>query len=138
VLLCGIALVAMPRRKEPAMSDFEKIQGTWALVSGERHGKAFSAEVVQGVTLEFNQDTLSTKNRGHVSEAKFTLHPGTTPKGIDLDMQGSIGQGIYQLQEDTLTILHGEVGEIRPTEFDPKQTPRMTLLCLTRSDPCHK
>ena len=117
------------------MNDHKSIEGTWALVSGERHGKAFSDEVVKAVSLEFSQDTLATKNKDRVSKAKFKLHPDTTPKGIDLDMDGNIGLGIYKLDGDALTILHGEVDDTRPTEFDPKQTPRLTLLVLKRSKP---
>ena len=117
------------------MKDYEEIQGTWALVSGERHGKAFSDEVVKGVQLEFSQDALSTKNKDHVSTAKFKLHSDTVPKGIDLDMDGSVGLGIYELDGDTLTILHGEVKNSRPTEFDPKGTPRLTWLVLKRCKP---
>ena len=115
------------------MNDQENICGTWALVSGERHGKAFSDEVVKAVTLEFSQDTMATRNKDRVSKAKFKLYSDTTPKGIDVDMDGSVGKGIYKLDGDTLTILHGEVEDKRPTEFDPKQTPRLTLLVLKRN-----
>ncbi len=135
VVLCGVALAADPPEEFPAIDDHEQIQGTWALVSGERHGKAFSAELVKAVTLEFSQDTLSTKNKDRVNKAKFKLHPATTPKGIDLDMDGSIGLGIYKLEGDSLTILHGKVNDKRPTEFNPKQTPRLTLLVLKRGKP---
>ena len=135
LVLCGVSLAAKPKKGEPAMKDYEEIQGTWALVSGERHGKVFSDEVVKAVSLEFSQDTLATKNNDRVRKAKFKLHPDSMPKGIDLDMDGSIGLGIYKLNGDTLTILHGEVDDTRPTEFDPKQTPRLTLLVLKRSKP---
>jgi uncharacterized protein (TIGR03067 family) len=133
LVLSGISAVAESRKGEPAMSDYERIQGRWVLVSGERHGKEFSADVVKGVTLEFSQDTLSTHNRDRVSTAKFKLHSETAPKGIDMDMDGSTGRGIYKLDGDTLTILHGEVQDDRPTEFDPRKTPRLTLLQLKRN-----
>jgi uncharacterized protein (TIGR03067 family) len=116
------------------MNDAKNIQGSWVLVSGERHGQAFPDEVVKAVTLEFSEDTLATKTKDRVFKAKFKLHPDTTPKGIDLDMDGNLGQGIYKLNGDALTILHGEVGDERPTAFDPNQTPRLTLLVLKRSE----
>jgi uncharacterized protein (TIGR03067 family) len=134
-VLYGLSLAVQPRNEDPVVNDEKKIQGTWLLVSGERHGKAFSDEVVKGVQLEFSQDVLSTKNRDRVSRAKFKLHPDTTPKGIDLDMDGNVGLGIYKLEGDTLTILHGEVGDERPTGFGPKQTPGLTLLRLKRRTP---
>src|SRR6185436_6476851 len=106
IVLCSVSFAAEPKNKDRMMNDNECLQGTWELVSGERHGKAFPQTVVIGVRLEFSGDTLLTKNKDHVSKAKFTLHSDTMPKGIDLDMDGSIGHGIYQLDGDTLTILH--------------------------------
>jgi uncharacterized protein (TIGR03067 family) len=132
---CGLCIAAKPMNKELTMKDEEAIQGVWILVSGERHAKAFSDDVVNAVSLELSADVLSTKNRDHVSKAKFKLHPNATPKGIDLDMDGSIGRGIYSLDGDNLTILHGEVGDERPTDFDPRTTPRLTLLVLKRGKP---
>jgi uncharacterized protein (TIGR03067 family) len=132
---CGATLAAEPAKNEPAIKDEMTIRGTWALVSGERHGKVFSDKVVKAVSLEFSEDSLFTKNNDSVSRAKFKLHPDTTPKGIDLDMDGSIGLGIYKLDGDRLTILHGEVDDKRPTHFDPKQSPRLTMLVLKRIQP---
>jgi len=117
------------------MSDGDRIQGTWALVSGERHGQAFSNQVIESVTLEFSGNVLSTKTKDRVNKATFTLYPDIAPRGIDLDMGGTVGLGIYKLDGDTLTILHGEVGDKRPPHFDPKETPRLTLLVLKRSAP---
>jgi uncharacterized protein (TIGR03067 family) len=114
------------------MNDQERIQGNWMLISGEHRGNAFSDEIVKAVCLEFSGDMLSTKNKDRISKAKFKLRPDTTPKEIDLDLDGRVGRGIYKLDGDALTILHSEVEDARPTAFDPKQTPRLTLLVLKR------
>jgi len=118
--------------EERAMTDEQKIQGTWQLVAGERHGKAFSDEMVKGVTLSFTKDVLTTKNKDRESNAKFRLRSDIAPKGIDLTMEGSVGEGIYALEGDDLKILHGEVGDPRPTKFDPKAWPTSSLLILKR------
>jgi uncharacterized protein (TIGR03067 family) len=114
------------------MNDQQRVQGEWELVSGARHGKAFPEEVVKRVTLVFEKDALTTKNGDRSSVARFTLKPDTTPKGIDLDMEGSVGEGIYALEGDELRILHGEVGEARPKGFDGEGAERLTLLVLRR------
>ena len=113
------------------MGDQEKIQGTWALVSGERNGKPFPDEVVRHVQLIFGGDKLTTQHKDRKTEAAFTLDPSKTPREIDLDMGGSIGKGIYQLDGDTLKIVHGEVGDARPKEF-PEAGPGLTVLVLKR------
>jgi uncharacterized protein (TIGR03067 family) len=131
----GIALADTTERGVSTMTDHDALQGRWTLNSGERHGKGFSDELLKRVTLEFEGVRLSTKNGDHVSNASFKLHSDASPKGIDLDMDGNIGRGIYKLEGDTLTILHGEVGDDRPLSFDPKQMPRATLLVLKRIPP---
>src|SRR5262245_50070252 len=121
VATCICLLVAGLKAEEKAMTDEQKIQGTWQLVSGERHGKAFAEESLKGVTLIFTDDVLTTKNKERESSAKFKLHADKNPKGIDLIMDGSVGEGIYLLEDDDLRILHGEVSDPRPTKFDPKE-----------------
>ena len=116
------------------MGDEERIQGAWALVSGERNGKPLSAEMIQHIKLIFAGDNLTTKHKDRETAATFRLASDTTPKEIDLDMEGNIGKGIYQLDGDSLKIVHGEVGDARPTEF-PKAGSGLTVLVLEREKP---
>ena len=67
-----------------------------------------------------------------MTEAVFTLHPDNSPKGMDLNMEGSVGLGIYKLEGDKLTILHGEVEEARPASFDAVKNGNLTLLVLRK------
>jgi uncharacterized protein (TIGR03067 family) len=114
------------------MSDQERIQGTWRLASGERQGQALPDEVVRGVSLVFAGDMLATKTKDRATEARFRLIPETQPKGIDLDMGGAVGQGIYLLDGDDLKLAHGSVGDPRPSGFDAKDGPPSTILVLER------
>ncbi len=113
------------------MSDREKVQGTWELVAAERNGKPLPDEVIQHIRLIFAGDKLKTKHKDRTTEATFKLDSNTTPKEIDLDMDGNVGRGIYQLDGDTLKIVHGEVGDTRPKEF-PKPGSGLTFLVLKR------
>ena len=116
------------------MDDREKIQGTWALVSGERNGKPLPDEAIKHVKLIFSGDKLTTKNKERKTEAGFKLDPNKEPKEIDVDMEGNVGKGIYQFDGDTLKIAHGEVGDARPKEF-PKAGSGLTVLVLKREKP---
>ncbi len=113
------------------MGDQEKIQGTWAIVSGERKGKPLPDELIQHIKLIFAGDKLTTKHKDRNTEATFELDSKKTPKEIDLDMDGNVGKGIYQLDGDTLKIVHGEVGDARPKDF-PKAGSGLTVLVLKR------
>jgi uncharacterized protein (TIGR03067 family) len=119
-------------KEKTPMGDQERIQGTWDLVSGEYHCKPLSDEVVKDTKLVFSGDKFVTRNKDRATEMKFRLNPDQTPREIDVDMDGSVGLGIYDLDGDCLKILHGEVGNARPATFDPKAGSNLTLLILKR------
>jgi uncharacterized protein (TIGR03067 family) len=131
VAACGLLLAGDKTKEKQLMGDQEKIQGGWALVSGERNGKPLPDEVLPHVKLIFAGDKLTTKHKDRETEATFKLVSSKTPKEIDLDMDGSVGKGIYQLEGDTLRIVHGEVGNPRPKDF-PAAGSGLTVLVLKR------
>jgi uncharacterized protein (TIGR03067 family) len=122
------------KQEATAMNDFDRIQGNWMLIAGERHGEKFTAEVMKNVKLTFVGHALATHSADEVTEATFTLHPEMNPKGIDLDIDGSTGLGIYKLEEDKLTILHGEVDQPRPADFDAVKRGDLTMLVLEKAE----
>ena len=130
VAAAGLALDGV--KEDKPVTDHERIQGTWRLVSGERQGRSLPEEAVREVRLTFAGDRLTTRSKGRATEARFTLMPGTDPKGIDLDMGGAVGLGIYLLDGDDLKIAHGEVGDPRPAGFDAKEGAPLTILILKR------
>jgi uncharacterized protein (TIGR03067 family) len=135
ILIAACGLLGADKAKEkPSMADHEKIQGTWALVSAERNGKPLPDDVVRDIHLVFAGDKLITKVKDRETEAVFMLDPSKTPKEIDLDMAGSIGKGIYQLDGESLKIAHGEVGDERPQEFS-KRGSTLRVLVLKRAKP---
>jgi uncharacterized protein (TIGR03067 family) len=134
LVLSASASCGCQEQKQPALTHQDRIQGRWALVSGERHGEKFAPEAISGVRLVFAGNVLRTEKPGEVTEATFTLHPETSPKGIDIDMDGSLGLGIYRLEGDRLAILHGEVGDPRPADFDAVKGGALTLLNLRRAE----
>src|SRR5207244_10600901 len=63
-LALAVALAAaQPAKEKKPMIDQERLQGTWQLVSGERAGKPFPAEVVKNVRLVFAGNKLATHNQ---------------------------------------------------------------------------
>jgi uncharacterized protein (TIGR03067 family) len=117
---------------KPIKTDFDRLQGDWALVSGERNGEALAPSAIKDVRLTFAGNRLITKKPEGSTEATFVLLPQAKSKGIDLDMGGSVGLGIYKLEEDSLSILHGEIEQPRPKDFDDVKAGNLTLLVLTR------
>jgi uncharacterized protein (TIGR03067 family) len=118
-------------KEKRTMTDHERIQGTWELVSGERNAKPFPDELIKHVTLIFSGNELTTKTKERSTKATFKLDQSKKPKVIDLHMDGEVGKGIYDLDQDILKIAHGEVGDARPSEF-PKAGSGLTVLILKR------
>ena len=115
------------------MNDTQRIQGEWSLISGERHGQKFPAEAIKNVKLTFAGNVLRTTKPDGETEATFVLHPELDPKGIDLDMEGNLGLGIYKLDGNSLSILHGEIEQPRPKDFGAIKDGTLTLLVLRKS-----
>jgi uncharacterized protein (TIGR03067 family) len=134
-LACSF-LVSTGRAADPAAAgDKDRIQGTWSVVSGEHGGKPIPAEVARNVKLVFAGNKLTTMNKDRKTEATFKLDPDKKPKEIDVDMDGNVGKGIYQLDGDNLKIAHGEVGDPRPKDFPEKEGSGLTVLVLKREKP---
>jgi uncharacterized protein (TIGR03067 family) len=128
---CGLLLAADNTKEQQAMGDQEKIQGSWVLASGERDGKPLPDQAIQDIKLIFSGDKLTTQHKDRKTEATFKLDAQKTPKQIDLDLGGRVGKGIYQLDGDNLKIVHGVLGDDRPTDF-PNAGSGLTVLVLKR------
>lgn len=114
------------------MSDQEKIQGVWQLTSGERSGQSFADDIVKNAQLVFEGDKMTTKIKDRSFAYTIKLFPDQSPKAANLDMDGTIGMGIYKLDGDKLTIVHTEAGQDRPKEFATKAGSPLTMMVFTR------
>ena len=109
-----------------------QLQGTWQLIHGEKSGKPFPEVVTKNVQLVFNDGQMTTRNGQTEFSYPFKLVPDLSPSAIDLIMNESIGQGIFRLESDQLTIVHTEAGETRPTTFDTQEGSKLTMLILEK------
>jgi uncharacterized protein (TIGR03067 family) len=144
VLMRMVLLLALPcslwvadgrAADKPARSDKEKIQGTWVLVSGENGGKPVSPEAAKNMSVVFAGDKLTMKNKDRTTKATFKLNPGKKPKEIDVDFDGKVGKGIYELEGDTLKVAHGELGDARPKAFPSEKGSKLTVMVFKRQKP---
>src|SRR5206468_2005338 len=99
-LVAGLLPGADQGKERRPVNDRERLQGAWQLVSGERNGQPLPEDVVKQVRLVFAGEKLTTHTKGRATESRFTLHPDTKPAGMDFDMDGAVGLGIYLLEGD--------------------------------------
>lgn len=123
-VLCPAAGPAEGGRKQ----ELARLQGTWEFVSLERNRKTVTVRPfflqVRGERLFYTRKVLADFPPG--SGQRFTLHPGTAPRAIDIEEKviratgqtvTRVVQGIYEVKGDTLKLLLARTGR-RPASFD--------------------
>src|SRR5262245_52102252 len=132
--------------------DVKKLQGTWKLVSLERHGEKARPEEIDGVKWFVRGDRITHWQNDVRIVRNLRLYPDERPKGIDLTRDsrdfntpagppggtgfGSSGgmgfqfvgtslPGIYSLEGDDLKICETAYGNVRPGEFATEGTNRV-------------
>src|SRR5262249_44818225 len=128
LLLCALVctLPAPLLAADPAKTDRDKLQGTWAVVSAERDGKADDA--LKGHDLTFAGDAFTIKLKDKVLyKGTFKLDPDKKAAAIDFthtegEAKGKTWLGIYRLDGDKLIICDNayDLQKGRPTEFTTK------------------
>jgi uncharacterized protein (TIGR03067 family) len=134
-LTCGLLALTGRADDKPAESDKEKIQGTWVIVEGERGGSPIPPAVAKEIKYVFAGDRVTIQNRDRKTQATFKLNPDKKPKEIDINMDGNVGKGIYELKDDTLKLAHGGIGDFRPRDFPKKYGSGLTVMLLKRAQP---
>ncbi len=132
LIVIGLVVGTALSQDKAGKTDQDKIQGTWTFVSGERGGKPLPDDDVKDRKISFAGNKMKMKNKDQEREVTFKLNPDKKPKEIDVDFDGQMGMGIYQLDGDTLKVAHGELGDPRPTEFASKADSKVTLVVLKR------
>src|SRR6266567_3014869 len=94
-------LVAADAPKEDVKKELKKFEGSWALVSGEQEGKAFSEDIIKSGKLTITGDKHNVKVGNDTIVGTHTVDPSKKPKAIDsLDTEGPFkgktALGIYE------------------------------------------
>lgn len=125
-------VVASVRADDKAATDKDKLQGTWKIVSGTHGDQPVPAETFQGMSITYKGDKMMMKMGDMTLNWGFKLDQTKKPKEIDVDMDGKIGKGIYELDGDTMKVAHGEEGDPRPKDFAAKAGSKVSIIVLKR------
>jgi len=138
----GYTLMTYKREKtEVDREDANKLQGTWACVSGENAGKPIPEGTVKKLRLVLTQDKYAT-HRGDelLFESTYKLDATKSPWQIDIigtegENKGKAAQGICRLEGDTLTLCYTMPSKDRPKQFESKAGSEATLTVWKRTKP---
>ena len=133
-LCCPVPAMAADPAEERA-----KLEGAWTAISAERNGEE-AAELV-GHRLEFAGRRFHITAQGRILYVgSYAVEPEPQPAQIDFQHEeggaaGATWQGIYRLEDDTLTICDNalDVTKPRPTEFTTQPGSGHVLLVFRRS-----
>lgn len=115
---CALVLIgAAAARSENA--DEKQLQGKWIVESFRYNGNP--VDRLKQAVREFHDGKYSlTPKSGEGIEGTVKLDTTKSPKSIDLDVNGRIIKGIYELDGDTLRLCYNLTSDQRPTEFESK------------------
>ena len=103
-----------------ALTDQQRLQGKWRLISAEYQGKPVPvAELKDADWINFAGDTQTTNYKGRIWKGTFKLDDTAELKQLDfLSPEYGTVAAIYQVGGDKLTIAQGQPGEPRPASFN--------------------
>lgn len=140
--LAVLTLIAPePPSTEAARAELARHQGTWAVTSFVREGKATPDEVARSIVRVVEGDHVVWKREGKsFAGTGLSLDPAASPAAIDVIPDGGRTRGehvlgIYRLEGDTLTICMSDPGRPRPTAFEAPAKSGHTLMTFRRVKP---
>lgn len=119
--------------------DFERLQGTWSVVSLEMDGQKMSGG---GAQIVVRGNRFSSIAMGATYKGTVTVHEANAPRAFDLRFEdgpekGNTNFGIYELQGDTWKICLATRGSERPKEFAAPLGTGIALETLQRQTAAH-
>jgi len=129
IIVVGLLVAADFPKDAATKKDFDALQGTWVLVSGERDGKKLSEETAKNTKLAvagFKFLFVEGGEIGTASEGMFTLDATKKPKQTDSTAtkgpdKGKVFLGIYDIEGDMHKVCFAPPGKERPKEFSSKE-----------------
>ena len=114
---CVILFVGAAARTDEA--EVQKLHGKWIVEDFQYNGAP--VERLKDAIREFKAGKYTlTPKAGDAIEGNLILDATKQPKTIDLDVNGRVLKGIYELEGDLLKMCYNLNDEVRPTEFASK------------------
>jgi uncharacterized protein (TIGR03067 family) len=139
LLALGVLLLALPAvRSEDNKLDPAKLIGTWTYVSGEKNGEKVPEANLKAGSVIIAKDKITLKGEMGDFILKYKLNPAKSPCTIAMEItegpagQGSMADGIIDVQGDHLKICYPAMGGAPPTEFAAKKDSGLHYFVLKR------
>jgi uncharacterized protein (TIGR03067 family) len=111
--------------------DAKQIEGTWAVASVVKAGKKKDTEG-ENIRFTFKAGKLTFQKGDETKQGAYKIDPAKKPKHIDLTVEETDLQGIYEFKGATLRLCLGAPGQDRPTAFKSDESNPTILIDLAR------
>jgi uncharacterized protein (TIGR03067 family) len=128
----GVSLLAGALVAQGGDAKKEKLEGTWAVVSGEKGGEKAPEDAFKDVKITFAGDKMSFQKGDKSQDGTIKLDPAKKPREIDITREGKTARGIYELTGNTLKLCIAFADNDRPREFKTEAGAPLFLLVLKR------
>lgn len=138
VLVAGVFMATNARGDDAVKAEWEKLQGTWQLISAETDGKKAPEDQIKmiKVVIKGEKHSVYFGDEAVAKEIPFKIDPTKKPKTSDDTLpDGKVIPGIYELDGNTLKSCVAGVDKERPTEFTAKAGSGQTLRVFHRVKP---
>jgi uncharacterized protein (TIGR03067 family) len=122
------------------MTDLDRMQGTWLVVSLTEKGKAVQADETEILEIIIDKDTFTTFEKGKlVVKYQLKLDASKTPRQIDFthlvgDDKGTTEPGIYLFEKDQLKLCMDDDKKGRPKVFEGKEALSYSVIVLKKKE----
>ena len=129
VLTAGLMIAACAPKEDAVKKDYERLTGTWILVSAVKDGKEVPEEEVKNTRLITKGDKFTISGDpglGTSGAGTFTIDPSKNPKTVDSVQSegpdaGTTVLGIYEIIDDNAKrACWAPPGQARPSGFNSK------------------
>jgi uncharacterized protein (TIGR03067 family) len=138
ILGTGLVLAFAP----PAEDAQKQLQGTWTATQAERDGQAADDVVGHRLSLTGTRFQIQSADGKPLYAGTVRVDPSATPAAIDFAhtegaLKGKTWQGIYALDDDTLTVCDNapNLDRGRPAAFEATRGSGYVLITFTRATP---
>lgn len=113
--------------------DAAMIQGTWLPQEARVSGQLLPPAQLKDNYLVLSVESYVNQTKGSTEKGSYAINPRATPKSIDLKVtegpnKGMTFPGIYELDDNLLTVCLDISGKQRPTEFTADNVGPLVLL----------
>jgi uncharacterized protein (TIGR03067 family) len=115
-----------------------QLDGVWTCESATVNGRKLDESVTASLKLALNGTQYTTKRGDEVLfDSTYSVDTDKNPPHIDMvgigELSGKIGEGIYQVDGDRLTMCYAMPGNPRPLEFESNEGSNAQLMVWRRT-----